>query len=70
MRDEPAAHRRYLWLLALCAVAASPFAFAGRPTQFVLGLPLWLWWSGAWTVALAGVTAWGILRHWKDDELE
>ena len=65
--DEPRRHPRYLILLALAAVGTVPFPFLGAPPVMVLGLPLWLWSSIGFTVALAGLTAWGILRYWKDD---
>ncbi len=70
MRDEPRRHRGYLLLLALTCLNTIPWPFAGRAPVILAGLPDWLWWSGGWTVALSVVTAWGILRYWRDDELE
>ena len=56
--------RRWLGLLALATV---PFPFLGSETRFWIGIPLWLWWSASFTVALAVATAWMILRGWTDD---
>jgi hypothetical protein len=47
-----------------------PFWFVGRDTVFVLGLPVWLWSSLAFAVVLSAVSVWGILKYWKDDELD
>lgn len=47
-----------------------PIAFVGRGPAFVFGLPLWLWSSFAFTVATAGITAWGLTRYWRDDDHE
>ena len=65
--DEPRRHPRYLILLAVAAIGTVPFAFIHAPAALVFGLPLWLWSSIGFTVALAGLTVWGILRYWKDD---
>lgn len=66
-RDEPRRHPLFLLLLALAALGTIPVAFVGREAVFWLGLPVWLWSSILFTAALSGVTAWGILRFWKDD---
>jgi len=68
--DEPRRHPWYMAALALNALAIIPLPFIGPEPSFWLGLPLWLWWSFAWTVSLSCLTAWGILRYWRDDELE
>ena len=68
--DEPRRHPRYLALLAAAALLTAPFPFIGGPPSLWLGLPVWLWWSLGWTVALSLLTAWGILRYWRDDDLE
>ena len=68
--DEPRNHPLFLFLVALTSLAAVPFVFIGGPAVFVLGIPIWLWWSVGFTIALAAVTAWGILRFWKDDRLD
>ena len=70
MRDEPRNHWLFLVLIAVAAVGAVPFWFVGRDTVFVLGLPLWLWSSLGFAVALSAVLVWGILEYWKDDELD
>jgi hypothetical protein len=70
LRDEPRNHALFLILVVVAAVGAVPFWFVGRDTVFVLGLPVWLWSSLAFAVGLSGVTVWGILRLWKDDELD
>ncbi len=70
MRDEPRKHPLYLALLALTALGSVPFAFVGRTPRVVLGLPVWLWWSFGFTVALTVVTAWGILSFWRVDDDE
>ena len=67
MSDEPRKHPLFMLALALTSLATVPFLFIGPEPAFLLGLPAWLWWSGAWTVLLSCLTAWGILRYWKDD---
>ena len=57
-------------LLAVVAAGTAPFAFAGAPLRMAWGLPLWLWCSLLFTLLLAGLTVWGILRYWKDDRLD
>lgn len=68
MPDEPRKHPLYLTLLVLAALGTVPLAFAGRELGSWLGLPLWLWSSLGFTLALSVLTAWGILRYWEDDE--
>ena len=70
MQDEPRRHPLFLVLLALAALGTAPIAFVGRPPSVWLGLPLWLWSSIGFTLALSALTAWGVLRYWKDDELD
>ena len=70
MKDEPRNHSVFLVLVAIAAVGAVPFWFVGRETVIVLGLPVWLWSSLGFAVLLSGVSVWGILRLWKDDELD
>ena len=67
MIDEPRRHRRFMLALVATAVATAPFPFIGRDTVLVLGLPLWLWWSLFFTAVFSGLTAWGVLRLWRDD---
>ncbi|MCB1032503.1 MAG: DUF3311 domain-containing protein [Acidobacteria bacterium] len=66
--DEPRRHPRYLLLLGLVALATVPLPFIGSEPTILLGVPLWLWWSFGWTVALSLLTAWGLRRYWHDDE--
>ncbi len=54
--------------LAAVCIAAVPLPFIGPEPTIVAGLPLWLWWSLGWTIVLSGLTAFGILRYWKDEE--
>ncbi len=68
MADEPRRHPVFMVLLAICAVGTAPIVFVGSPTTFFLGLPLWLWWSAGFTLALSALTAWGIVRYWRDDD--
>lgn len=68
MFDEPRRHRRYMLTLGVITFATAPFPFIGRETVLVLGLPLWLWWSFGFTAALSGLTAWGLLRLWRDED--
>ena len=68
MKDEPRRHPLYMLVLALCAFGTAPFLFIGTRPIVVLGLPLWLWSSIGLTVALSLLTAWGILRYWRDDD--
>lgn len=70
MCDEPRNHPRFLLVMGLVSVGAVPFWFVGRETVFLFGFPLWFWSSMAFTAALAGLTAWGILKLWKDEELD
>ena len=55
-------------LLALACLASVPVFFVSPSPAVWLGLPIWLWWSFGWTVVLSLLTAWGLLRYWKDDE--
>ena len=66
--DEPLRHRWFLILVGVMALGAAPLWFVGRETVFVAGLPLWLWSSMAFTAGLAVVTAWAMLRWWRDDD--
>ena len=68
MTDEPRRHRVFLLLIAAASLGAVPFPFIGRENAFVMGLPVWLWSSLGFTVALAGLTTWGLLAYWKDDD--
>ena len=70
MQDEPRRHPKYLALAGLASIGAVPIWFLGRETVFFLGFPLWLWSSLAFTAALAGVALWGILKLWKDEDLD
>ena len=69
-RDEPKRHPLYMFLLALSALATVPFLTAGGSSSFMWGLPTWLWLSLAATCLFAGLTAYGILRYWRDDDNE
>ncbi len=57
-------------LVVLCALGTAPFLFIGSEPVFVLGLPVWLWSSIGFTLALSLLTAWGVLRYWRDDPAE
>ena len=70
MPDEPRKHPVFLTLLALAALGTVPFAFLGAGATTLFGLPTWLWSSIAFTFALSVLTAWGILRYWKDDSID
>ncbi|MEM7582232.1 MAG: hypothetical protein AAF560_02540 [Acidobacteriota bacterium] len=67
MIDEPRRHRRYMLLVGAAILATAPFPFIGRETVMFWGLPLWLWWSFGFTATLSGLTAYGMLRLWRDD---
>lgn len=67
MQDEPRRHPIYMWLLVVVILATSPFLFIGKSSMPVWGLPLWLWSSILFTGGLSTLTAWGIIRYWKDD---
>ncbi len=56
--------------LVVAGFATVPVFFVGDSPAFWLGLPVWLWSSLGWTAVLAVLTAWGLLRYWKDDDLE
>lgn len=68
MPDEPRRHPGFLIVLALTALATVPWFWIGRPVTLLAGIPLWLWGSVLGTLALSFVTAWGILRYWRDDD--
>ena len=68
MRDEPRRHPVYMLLLAVAAVGTVPIAFVGAPLRSWLGLPVWLWSSAGFTLALSCLIAWGTLRYWSDDD--
>ncbi len=70
MTDEPRRHPVFMILLALTALAIVPLPFINPQPTLWLGIPLWLWWSFGWTFVLSCLTAWGILRYWRDDDLE
>ncbi len=70
MIDEPRRHRRYMVCVGLVILATAPTPFIGRDTVLMMGLPLWLWWSFGFTAALSGLTAYGMLRFWRDDSDE
>lgn len=57
-------------LVAIAIVGGVPFAFVGRPLRTMFGLPTWLWSSILFTALLSILTAWGLLRYWRDDEHE
>ncbi len=67
MPDEPRRHPLFMLLLLVCAVGTAPFLFIGSEPAIVFGLPIWLWSSIGFTLALSLLTAWGILRYWHDD---
>jgi hypothetical protein len=57
-------------LIALLAIATAPlpFLFFGRDVWWA-GLPVWLWWSLGFTVALSLATARMMLTSdWDDDD--
>ncbi len=57
-------------LLGLVALGTAPLPFLGEGSpRLWLGLPLWLWWSGGFTVLLSALIAWGVLRYWSDDDV-
>lgn len=66
--DEPRRHPVFMTCLAAVCLAAVPLPFIGPGPILVGGLPLWLWWSLGWTTILSGLTAFGILRYWKDPD--
>ncbi len=68
--DEPRNHRWFLILVGIISLLAVPFVFIGREVVFFLGLPIWLWWSITFTLALGALNIWGILRYWKDDRFD
>ena len=70
MKDEPRRHPLYLLALLVCALGTAPFSFIGSEARMWLGLPVWLWASIGFTLALSVLTAWGILRYWDDDDAE
>lgn len=68
MLDQPRRHPRFLILLGLVALATVPLPFVGGELRRVWGLPLWLWWSLGFTVAMAALTSWALLSLWSDDD--
>jgi len=69
-RDEPRRHPIYFLLLALSALGTVPVIFIGRVGGIFLGLPIWLWSSIGFSLALSALTAWGVLRYWRDDRFD
>ena len=65
--DEPRRHRSYLAAVAITAILTCPLPFIGSTTRYLLGLPLWLWWSFGMTATLSALVAWGVLRLWRED---
>ncbi len=57
-------------LVGIAVLATVPWAFIGASSARVAGVPIWLWWSFLATAALSTLTAWGVLRRWRDDRLE
>ena len=70
MSDEPRKHPLFLILLAVAALGTVPVAFVGRPPAAWLGLPVWLWSSIGFTLLLSALTAWGVLRYWRDEDVD
>ena len=68
MFDEPRRHPRFLLLIALVALGTVPLPFVGQDLVLFLGLPVWIWWSLTFTALLSGLTAWGALRFWRDED--
>jgi hypothetical protein len=68
MKDEPRRHPLFLALLAVVSLGTVPVLFVGGEPALWLGLPTWLWSSMAFTLALSALTAYGILRLWRDDD--
>lgn len=56
-------------VLGIILIAGIPWYWAEDTIRpFVLGLPVWAFVSLVMSVVLAAVTAWFIIRYWKDDE--
>ena len=70
MFDEPRRHPGFLALLAVVVLGTVPLPFVGTAPRLILGIPIWLWWSGLFTVVLSCLTAMGILRYWRDGDVE
>ena len=70
MSDEPRRHPWLMVLLAVTAVGAIPVAFVGAEPTYLLGLPVWLWWSLGFTIATSGLTVLAVLKYWHDDEYD
>ena len=70
MPDQPRSHPKFLLLAVVASIGAVPFWFVGRDTVFLLGIPLWMWSSMAFTAGLSAVSVWGVLTLWKDEDLD
>ncbi len=68
MRGEPRQHPIYMVLLGLAALGSVPIWFVGATPRSWMGLPVWLWSSIGFTLALSILIAWGVLRYWEDDD--
>lgn len=69
--DERAPLRRpWIWLVygALLAISIPWYREPGSVPRIWLGIPDWALVSLLATLAVAGFTAWVVLRHWPDDE--
>ena len=56
MPDEPRRHPIFMLLVAVAALGAVPFLFIGSGGELLLGLPIWLWSSIGFTIALSLLT--------------
>lgn len=70
MQDEPRRHPFFLLCLVVAILGSVPFVFIGLPSGEFWGIPYWLWSSFVFTAALSVVTAWGIIRYWKDSDYD
>ena len=68
--DEPRRHVGFMVLLVVTALATAPFPFVWIESFDVVGIPAWLLWSATFTLLLACLTSWGVMRYWRgaDDD--
>jgi hypothetical protein len=67
--SEPARRRWYVPLLLFLVVLSVPwYRKAGSMGELILGMPAWVWTSLFCTVGVSALTAFGILKYWRDED--
>lgn len=68
-RSEPTALRWYVPTILVLIVLSIPWYLpSGQVGTVVAGFPLWIWTALGCSLGIAILTAFAILRSWKDDD--